>query len=81
MDRYSMEDSSQGDMYWSRPWITTKTITKLISEHDSSLKNSIAESSDYYNDSVYSGALTHLGRDIAPPNADRSKTVRISRDR
>jgi hypothetical protein len=69
-------------MYWSRPWITTKTITKLISDDGGSYKNSIAESSDYYNDSAYSGALTHLGRDITPPpNADRSKTVRISRDR
>lgn len=82
MDRHSLEENSQSEVCWSRPWITTKTLTRLISDHDAaSLKNSIAESSDYYNESVYSGALTHLGRDIMPPNADRSKTVRISRDR
>lgn len=50
MDRHSLEESSQSEVCWSRPWITTKTLTKLISDNDlASLKNSIAESSDYYN--------------------------------
>lgn len=67
-------------MYWSRPWITTKTITRLISEGDEgSVKESIAESSDYYNQSDYSGALTHLARDVGGRDDNRSKTVRVSR--
>jgi hypothetical protein len=66
-------------MYWSRPWITTKTITKLISEGDDrSVNESIAESSDYYNQSDYNGALSNFGRDVCGKD-NRAKTVRISR--
>jgi hypothetical protein len=72
------------DELFSRPWITTKTITRLVSENDneSSLKNSIAESSEYYNTSNYSGALTQMGRDIVLKEEvqnGRSKTLRVSR--
>jgi hypothetical protein len=44
------------------------------------MKNSIAESDDFYNSSIYSGPLTNFGRDIAGLNVDRTKTVRISRN-
>ncbi len=42
------------------------------------MKESIAESSDYYNQSDYNGALSNLARDVAGKD-NRSKTVRISR--
>ncbi len=43
------------------------------------MKESIAQSSDYYNQSDYSGALTHLARDVPGRDENRSKTVRTSR--
>jgi hypothetical protein len=67
---------------FSRPWITTKTITRLISSQDNeSVKNSIAESSDYYNCSEYSGVLTQMGRDITRKGSNcGSRTLRVSRE-
>lgn len=35
-------DDTPSENNWSRPWITTKTLTKLISDNEIELKNSIA---------------------------------------
>ena len=50
-----------------RSWITSKTITKLISEkEDEEMMHSSGDSSDYYNGSVYSGVLLQMGHDVMP---------------
>jgi hypothetical protein len=47
------------------PWRTNKTITRLINDDTDSLVHSIGSSSDEnINGSLYSGVLTHMGRDI-----------------
>jgi hypothetical protein len=47
----SVSSISHSNNTFSRPWITTKTLTKLISDHENSasLQSSIQESSEYYN--------------------------------
>lgn len=78
-ERFSIDSGNESN--WSRPWITTKTITKLINDDSSggSFKNSMGSSSDCYNGSIYSGALTHLGRDIVALSGN-SKVMRVSRE-
>lgn len=51
----------------SRPWITTKTITRLVADSGSdSLVHSMGTESSNCVGSVYSGILTQLGREVGP---------------
>lgn len=57
-------DGSNSSIGPERPWITSKTISKLISGQDDfdSLVHSVGSSSESDAPSSYSGALSGMGR-------------------